>query len=121
MTKLLADENIPIEAVKLLKRRGVDITSVMEFSPGLSDTEVMELANRENRVLVTFDKDFGELVVREKAEVKGLILLRFAPRPPEQIAMRIRQILASQIPVENSLLVVRENTVRVIRLKLSKE
>jgi len=121
LTKLLADENIPIEVVRFLKRSGVDITSVMEFSPGLSDTEVMELANRENRVLVTFDKDFGELVVREKAEVKGLILLRFAPRPPEQIAMRIQQILASQIPVENSLLVVRENTVRVFKLKIFKQ
>ena len=53
MTRLLADENIPIEVVRFLKRSGVDITSVMEFSPGLSDTEVMELANRENRVLVT--------------------------------------------------------------------
>jgi len=53
LTKLLADENIPIEVVRFLKRSGVDITSVMEFSPGLSDTEVMELANRENRVLVT--------------------------------------------------------------------
>ena len=72
-------------------------------------------------MLVTFDKDFGELVVRAKAEVKGLILLRFAPRPPEQIAMRIQQILASQIPVENRLLVVRENTVRVFKLKIFKQ
>jgi hypothetical protein len=57
------------------------------------------------------------MVVREKAKVKGLILPRFAPRPPEQIAARVWQILTSQFQVENSLLVVRENTIRIIRLK----
>ena len=117
MTKLLADENVPIEAVKALKRRGVNIVSVTEFSPGLSDREVLDLANREDMILVTFDKDFGELVVREKVKVKGLILLRFTPRSSQQIARRIWQILTSQIPVKNSLLVVKEYTVRAIRLK----
>ena len=94
MTKLLADENVPIEAVEALKRKGIEIVSVIEFSPGLSDREVLNLANREDRILVTFDKDFGEMIVREK--VKGLILLRFAPKSPQQIARRIWQVLTSQ-------------------------
>jgi acyl CoA:acetate/3-ketoacid CoA transferase alpha subunit len=42
----LADENVPIEAVKALKRKGVDIVSVIEFSSGLSDIGVLDLANR---------------------------------------------------------------------------
>lgn len=91
---------MPLEAVKALKRKGVDIVSVIEFSPGLSDVKVLDLANREDRVLVTFDKDFGELVVRERANVKGLILLRFTPKSSQQIARRMWQILTSQIPVE---------------------
>jgi len=78
---------------------------------------VLDLANREDRILVTFDKDFGELIVREKARVKGLILLRFTPKSPRQIARRIWQILTSEIPLENSLLIVKEYTVRLIRLK----
>jgi predicted nuclease of predicted toxin-antitoxin system len=106
---------VPLEAVKALKRKGVDIVSVIEFSPGLSDVKVLDLANREDRVLVTFDKDFGELVVRERANVKGLILLRFTPKSSQQLGEW--QILTSQIPVENSLLVVKEYTVRVIRLR----
>ena len=89
MTKLLADENVPIEAVKALKRKGVDIISVIEFSVGLTDREVLDLANREDRILVTFDKDFGELIVRKKARVKGLILLRSTSKSPRQIARRI--------------------------------
>jgi len=117
LTKLLADENVPIEAVEALKRKGVDIISVIEFSVGLTDREVLDLANREDRILVTFDKDFGELIVREKARVKGLILLRFTPKSPRQIARRIWQILTYEIPLENSLLIVKEYTVRLIRLK----
>lgn len=117
MIKLLADENVPIEAVKALKRKGVDIVSVIDFSLGLNDREVLDLANREGRILVTFDKDFGELVFREKVKVKGLILLKFAPKSPQQIAERIWQLLTSQIPVENSLLVVKEYAVRAIGLK----
>jgi predicted nuclease of predicted toxin-antitoxin system len=78
---------------------------------------VLELANRENRILITFDKDFGELVVKEKVRIKGLILLGFAPKSPQEIAMRIWQILTSQIPIENNLLIVKEYTVRLIKLK----
>ena len=49
MIKLLAYENAPIEAVKALKRMDVDIVSVTEFSAGLSDRKVLDLANREDR------------------------------------------------------------------------
>ena len=47
------------------KRKGVNIASIIEFSLGLSDREVLDLANREVRILMAFDKDFGGLVVRE--------------------------------------------------------
>ena len=45
------------------KRKDVNIASIIEFSLGLSDREVLDPANREDRILVTFDKDFGGLVV----------------------------------------------------------
>jgi len=117
MTKFLADENVPLKAVKALKRKGLDIVSVIELSPGLKDKEVLNLANKEERIIVTFDKDFGELVVRQRAKVKGLILLRFIPKSPQQVAEKIWQVLESEIPLENNLLVIREHTIRVIKLK----
>ena len=43
----------------------MNIASIIEFSLGLSDREVLDLANREDRILVTFDKYFGGLVIRE--------------------------------------------------------
>ena len=70
MTKLLADENVPLRAVEALRKKGVDVVSVIGFSPGLSDKEVLDLASRESRVIVTFDKDFGEPVVKERTRVR---------------------------------------------------
>ena len=65
-----------------------------ESSPGLNDRTILEHANRDDRVIVTFDKDFGELVFRESLAVRGLILLRFTPISPEQIAERIQSVRA---------------------------
>jgi len=117
LTKLLADENIPKKTVEALKQREIDITSVVDSSPGLSDRAVIELANNEKRVIVTFDKDFGELIFRERLEVRGLILLRLAPTSPEHIAERIGHIMAQKIPIENKIIVVREDSVRVTPLR----
>jgi predicted nuclease of predicted toxin-antitoxin system len=72
-----------------LKRKGLDIVSVIELSPGLKDKEVLNLANKEERIIVPFDKDFGELMVRQRAKVKGLILLRFLPKSPQQVAEKV--------------------------------
>mgnify|MGYP001062318043 CR=1 FL=1 len=117
MIKLLADENIPKRTVQTLKQRGIDISSVLDSSHGLSDRALIKLANRENRVIVTFDKDFGELTFKERLKVKGLILLRLAPTSPEHIAERIEYILTQKIPIANKIIVVREDRIRVTSLK----
>jgi predicted nuclease of predicted toxin-antitoxin system len=59
--RLLADENFPSAGVEALNAAGADIVSVRSAAPGLSDSEVLAWAVREQRVLLTFDKDFGEL------------------------------------------------------------
>jgi len=117
LIKLLADENIPVKTVQVLKRKGVDIKSLLDLSPGLKDLAVAAIANRENRAIVTFDKDFGELVFKKRLKVKGLILLRFTPISPEQVAVRIEHILVKDIPIENRLVVVREDRVKVTLLR----
>ena len=116
MTKFLADENIPIKAVEALRQKNIDIISILEISPSLSDREVLGLANRQGRVIITFDTDFGKLAFKEKLKVKGIILLRFIPRSPQHIAKRIEYLLAAEIPIENHFLVIREDSVRVISI-----
>ena len=117
MTHFIADENIPKETVDLLKKQGVDIVSVTKFASGLSDTEVLNLANKNGRIVITFDKDFGQLIFKEKRKTKGLILLRFAPKSPQQIAKRIQQVLTTNIRMENSVVTVKKDSIRVTPAK----
>ena len=117
MTQFIADENVPKETVDLLKRQGVDIVSVTKFASGLSDGEVLDLANTKSRIAVTFDKDFGQLIFKEKRKTKGLMLLRFPPKSPQQIAKRIQQVLVANIRMENCVVTVKKDSVRVTPVK----
>jgi len=75
--KFLADECCDVELVSLLRSKGHDVLYVIEFKPGILDKEVLEKAFAEKRILLTEDKDFGELVYRFKEPAYGIILLRF--------------------------------------------
>jgi len=113
LTQLLADENIPSETVKLPKRQGIDIISVTEFAYGLSDRKILELGKTKERIIVTFDKDFGQIIFKEKIKTKGVILLRFIPKSPQQISKRIQQLLSAKIKIENCLVVVKKDRIKV--------
>lgn len=117
MIQFLADENVPKETVDLLKKQGLDIVSVADFASGASDSKVLDLANKEGRIVITFDKDFGQLVFKERRKIKGLILLRFVPTSPQQIAKRIKQVLVAEISIENCVITVKKDSVRVTSAK----
>ena len=77
MARFLANENAPREAVLAARGAGFDVAWMVELQPGASDEIVLWLAQREDRVLITFDKDFDELVFRRgRAGSPGIILLR---------------------------------------------
>ena len=56
----LADENLDFPIISALRNAGCDVLSVSELSPSIDDNEVLKIANNENRILLTSDKDFGE-------------------------------------------------------------
>jgi predicted nuclease of predicted toxin-antitoxin system len=59
---------------------------VAELAPAISDEQVLERANREQALLLTADKDFGELVYRQRRAATGIVLLRLAGLPAERKA-----------------------------------
>ena len=72
-----ANENIPGETVKALQLEVHDVIWVRSHSPGSTDGAVLAQAQEENRILITFDKDFGELAFRQRLPASsGIILLR---------------------------------------------
>jgi len=113
LTRFIADENIPRETVELLKKKGLDIVTVSDVSPGLGDDEILDLARKDERIVITFDRDFGQLIFKQKRKTEGLILLRFNPESPQQIAKRIQQTLATKIDMEGSVIVVKKDTLKV--------
>jgi predicted nuclease of predicted toxin-antitoxin system len=74
----LADESVDRQIVDSLRQRGHDVMYVAEMEPGISDDAVLDLANQEGALLLTADKDFGELVFRLGRFAPGVILLRLA-------------------------------------------
>jgi predicted nuclease of predicted toxin-antitoxin system len=75
----VADECVDADLVRRLRRDGHDILYVAEIAPGVTDTGVAQRAQEDRRLLLTEDKDFGELIFRSQVTVPGLVLLRIAP------------------------------------------
>ncbi|KJR41591.1 protein of unknown function DUF82 [Candidatus Magnetoovum chiemensis] len=81
--KFLADESVDRHIVDLLQVSGFEVLYIAEINAGISDIEVLSIAKKENALLITADKDFGELVYRQGLMVKGVILIRLAGLSPE--------------------------------------
>jgi predicted nuclease of predicted toxin-antitoxin system len=91
--KFIADENIDYPIIARLRRDGHDVYAVVESSAGISDDVVLSKANEQEVVLLTSDKDFGEMVYRDRRFTHGIILLRLAGLANEKKA----EIVASVI------------------------
>jgi len=74
--KFLADECCDTELVASLRSDGHDVLYELEEDTGAEDGDVLERAYKEERILVTEDKDFGELVFRLRNRTVGIVLLR---------------------------------------------
>ena len=75
--RFLADESCDFSAVRALRAAGHDVVAVAEVSPRAVDERVMGLAVRGRRLLLTEDKDFGQLVFANQRATGGVILVRF--------------------------------------------
>ena len=83
--RLLADENLPRDVVDVLRREGHDVDWIRADSPERDDPQVLDRAAAEERILITADSDFGEIVFRlRRVAGSGVILLRLRGSPQEQ-------------------------------------
>ena len=74
----VADESLDFQIVSRLRKDGFDLFYIAEMTPGISDREVLNLANRCSALLLTADSDFGELVFRQHLISDGVVLIRLA-------------------------------------------
>ena len=112
--RFLADENSPLPSVRLLRRAGYDVASIIADAPGTADVDIMARAVAEGRVLLTFDRDYGEIAYRlQQPTPSGMVSFRSQARRPEEPGERLLQLLsAPNITLEGRLTVVAEVRLR---------
>ena len=93
MLRFLADECCDFHAVRALRTEGFDVLSVAEASAGADDDRVVEMALHDRRILITEDKDFGQLVFAAGHRSLGVALLRFPAASRSAIGPRIIELV----------------------------
>ena len=113
---LLVDEGVDRPIVDELRRDGHQVLYVAEMDPGISDDVILDRANRQGAVLVTADKDFGDLLYRQGRIHAGVVLLRLAGLSPQAKAEIASTVLKTRGPeVEDAFSVVSPGSVRIRR------
>ncbi len=112
--QFLANENFPIPSVKLLREAGYDVKSIAQDFQGISDPEVIQIAQKENRIILTFDKDYGELLFKNTTiKPPAVVFFRFKGMEPVYAGSLLKSVLESQnFELNNCFTVIDENNIR---------
>jgi predicted nuclease of predicted toxin-antitoxin system len=97
--RLISDENVPYPLVRALRQDRHDVLSVFESMRSVSDVAVLEKAVDEQRVLLTFDRDFGEMIFSRGYQAPpGVIFVREVPRSLAETIEAVRTIVSASAP-----------------------
>ncbi|PIU43879.1 MAG: hypothetical protein COZ91_01035 [Candidatus Nealsonbacteria bacterium CG_4_8_14_3_um_filter_39_7] len=115
--KFLADENIAPRVVLVLRENGFNVTSICEekFS-GASDEKILKLAQKQKRIILTHDKDFGDLIHQPFQPPCGVILLRLRNQSPDSVINHLIPFLGKigLEKIKNRLVILCEGKIRII-------
>jgi len=92
-SKFLADVRVAKCIIDLVTHLGYNIKWVAIIDKSMDDEEVLKLSEKENRILLTNDKDFGELVFHQRKISKGIILLRIKRQNSKEKAVLLKKLL----------------------------
>lgn len=90
---ILADESVDQQIIEYLRNDGHAVWAIVETGPGVSDTDVLELAKSKKAVLLTADKDFGEMVFRQRQITEGVIFIRLAGQSQKRKAEIVSSVV----------------------------
>ena len=115
--KFLADESVDRQIVDALREDDHAVLYVTEMDPGISDDEVLDKAEKGSAILITADKDFGELVFRQQRITKGVVLVRLAGLLPSKKAEIASTMIKKHLDaIQNAFSVISPNTIRIRRI-----
>lgn len=111
--QLLADENFPSVTVTVLRQLGHDVVWIRTDAPGSSDQEILARAQVEKRIILTFDKDFGELAFRcGLPATSGIILFRIPLSSPSSVTGIVTTAIATRSDWSGLFTVVESDRIR---------
>ena len=114
--KFLVDECVGPTAAKWLKQHNYDALSIYDDIPGIDDEAVLHKAVTENRILITSDKDFGEMIFKNKRPHCGVLLLRLIDEKPTNKIRILESILENyHQDLSGNFVVATEKTIRIIK------
>jgi len=112
--RILANENVPATVIRALRERGHEVLSVKESMRGVGDDVILARAQTESCVVVTHDKDFGELAFRFGLRATcGVVLFRLSGTDPEGDNQRALEALESLRDWEGHFTVVEQHRIRM--------
>jgi predicted nuclease of predicted toxin-antitoxin system len=122
--KFLADMGVSSTTVDALRNAGYDATHLRdEGLITLPDSEILAKANREGRIVLTFDLDFGDLLAASKGSSPSVILFRLRNQTPPAVTPRLFSVLGARAAElkQGAIVIVEEDGYRLRRLPISSE
>jgi predicted nuclease of predicted toxin-antitoxin system len=112
--RFLANENFPALSISFLREIGLEIISIFELYRGSSDYEVIELAQAQNLIILTFDKDYGEIIFKYGIEnPPPVIFFRYKGESPQVAGDKLLELLKNKdIKIEGRFTVVEKDSIR---------
>ncbi len=114
--RFLVDECTGPAVAKWLRQLGYDVFSIYDDNRGIDDLTIIEKANVDNYILITNDKDFGELVFHLKKPHKGIILLRLEDERSENKIAVLNKLFKDHLDkLANNFIIVTEKAVHIVK------
>lgn len=113
LLKFIVDVGVGRSIEEWLKLQGFEVVTISSINPEMKDSQIIELANIEVGIIITMDKDFGELVFKEHNSHKGILLLRLEDAVSEEKLAAIQNIIPEHLEkLENNFSVYQNGKLR---------
>ena len=114
--RFLLDESAEWRIAAFLRLRGHDVTAIAhDYPQSLDDDQVLAIARDEGRILITNDRDFGELIIRRNLTHRGVIFFRLRTQDPQAKLDRLAEVLIRHEDSLEQFIVVTEHGSRIRR------
>lgn len=113
---IIADENIPLPIIEMLRENAIETVSIFDEYRGISDVAIIKWAQNPPKIILTEDKDFGDLIFAYKQKQVSVILLRYHYSELEKIKSILLNFLLTHTVLMHSFIVITSKNIRIRKL-----